>query len=98
MGRVVFAIEVPRKVGAYLIHVKYRLMTPGPTAIPESVLAKFSEPIIHHRTSMFESEFKQLRDHLQWLFQTKNDVLTLTATGTGAMEAAVTNLFQKVMR
>ena len=70
-------------------------MTPGPTAIPESVLAKFSEPIIHHRTSMFESEFKQLRDHLQWLFQTKNDVLTLTATGTGAMEAAVTNLLSR---
>jgi aspartate aminotransferase-like enzyme len=73
--------------------LKYRLMTPGPTTIPEKVLAKFAEPIIHHRTSLFEAEFKQLRDHLQWLFQTKNDVLTLTATGTGAMEATITNLF-----
>ncbi len=68
-------------------------MTPGPTAIPESVLAKFAEPVIHHRTSLFESEFKQFQDHLKWLFQTREEVLTLTCTGTGAMEAAVANLF-----
>lgn len=71
---------------------KYRLLTPGPTAIPEKVLAKFAEPIIHHRTSIFEAEFKQVQDHLQWLFETRQTVLSLTATGSGAMEAAVTNL------
>jgi aspartate aminotransferase-like enzyme len=72
---------------------KIRLLTPGPTAIPESVLAKFAEPVIHHRTTLFEAEFKQLQDHLQWLFQTRQPVLTLTCTGTGGMEAAVANLF-----
>lgn len=72
---------------------KYRLLTPGPTAIPESVLAKFAEPIVHHRTSLFEAQFKEVQDHLGWLFETKQPVLTLTATGTGAMEAAVCNLF-----
>jgi aspartate aminotransferase-like enzyme len=72
---------------------KIRLLTPGPTAIPESVLAKFSEPVIHHRTSLFESEFKALQDHLGWLFQTRREVLTLTCTGTGAMEAAVAGVF-----
>ena len=72
---------------------KIRLLTPGPTAIPESVLAKFAEPVIHHRTSLFETEFKQFQDHLKWLFQTREEVLTLTCTGTGAMEAAVANLF-----
>ncbi len=72
---------------------KIRLLTPGPTAIPESVLSKFSEPVIHHRTSLFEAEFKQLQDHLKWLFQTRECVLTLTCTGTGAMEAAVAGLF-----
>ncbi|MBS1959615.1 MAG: alanine--glyoxylate aminotransferase family protein [Bdellovibrionales bacterium] len=72
---------------------KYRLLTPGPTAIPENVLAKFAEPIIHHRTSLFEVQFKKVQDNLQWLFQTKQPVLTLTATGTGAMDATVTNLF-----
>jgi len=72
---------------------KIRLLTPGPTAIPESVLSKFAEPVIHHRTSLFEASFRQLQDHLKWLFQTGQEVLTLTCTGTGAMEAAVSNLF-----
>jgi aspartate aminotransferase-like enzyme len=72
---------------------KIRLLTPGPTAIPESVLSKFAEPVIHHRTSLFEARFKKLQDHLGWLFQTREPVLTLTATGSGAMEAAVANLF-----
>ncbi len=68
-------------------------MTPGPTAIPETVLSKFAEPIPHHRTTIFEAQFKQVQDHLGWLFQTSQPVLTLTATGTGAMEAAAANLF-----
>jgi aspartate aminotransferase-like enzyme len=72
---------------------KFRLLTPGPTSIPEKVLAKFAEPVVHHRTSIFEETFRKFQDHLQWLFQTKQPVLTLTATGTGAMEAAVANLF-----
>ncbi len=74
---------------------KIRLLTPGPTAIPGNVLSKFAEPVIHHRTSLFESEFGRLQDHLKWLFQTASDVLTLTCTGTGAMEAAVANLFSR---
>ena len=72
---------------------KMRLLTPGPTMIPERVLAKFAEPVVHHRTSIFEKEFKEVQELLKWLFETKNPVLTLTATGTGAMDATVTNLF-----
>ena len=72
---------------------KFRLLTPGPTTIPEKVLAKFAEPVLHHRTTIFEETFKELQELLQWLFQTKQPVLTLTVTGTGAMEAAVCNLF-----
>lgn len=72
---------------------KIRLLTPGPTAIPESVLSKFAEPIVHHRTTLFEAQFKTFQDDLQWLFQTKSLVLTLTATGTGAMDATICNLF-----
>lgn len=74
---------------------KFRLLTPGPTAIPESVLSVLGEPMIHHRTSLFEEQFKKLQDLLKWLFQTKEEVLSLTCTGTGAMEAAVCNLFSK---
>ncbi len=72
---------------------KFRLLTPGPTAVPEKVYAKFAEPIVHHRTSLFESQFKQLREQLQWLFQTRQPVLVLSASGTGSMDAAVSNLF-----
>jgi len=72
---------------------KFRLLTPGPTAIPERVLAKFAEPVVHHRTTLFEAQLKQVQEHLLWLFQTKQTVLTLTASGTGAMDATVSNLF-----
>ena len=72
---------------------KFRLLTPGPTTIPEKVLAKFAEPIMHHRTTLFENDFKELQQLLKWLFETDQLVLTLTATGSGAMEATVSNLF-----
>jgi aspartate aminotransferase-like enzyme len=74
---------------------KIYLMTPGPTPIPESVLAAMSLPIIHHRTPAFIEIFKQVQEDLKKVFQTKQDVLLLTASGTGGMEATVCNLFRK---
>ena len=74
---------------------KTYLLTPGPTPIPESVSAIFSKPIIHHRTPAFEAIFQDVRLGLKYLYQTKQDVLLLTATGTGAMDAAVSNLFNR---
>lgn len=74
---------------------KTYLLTPGPTPVPESVLSVMSRPIIHHRTPPFESLFQDVRNDLKFIFQTKQDVLILAASGTGAMEAAVTNLFKK---
>lgn len=74
---------------------KTYLMTPGPTQIPESVLSIFARPIIHHRTPAFEALFEDVRAGLKYVFQTKSDVLVLTCTGTGAMDAAVSNLFRR---
>src|SRR4051812_6664972 len=74
---------------------KKYLLTPGPTTIPERILAVFGQPIIHHRTESFQKLFAEVRQGLQFLFQTKQDVLTLTSSGTGAMEAAVSNLFSR---
>lgn len=71
---------------------KYRLLTPGPTEIPERVLSRFSEPILHHRTKLFEDLFKEFSAQLKQLFQTEQEVLVLSSTGTGAMEASVANL------
>jgi aspartate aminotransferase-like enzyme len=74
---------------------KTYLLTPGPTQIPDSVLATFARQIVHHRTAAFEKVFEEVRAGLKFLFQTKQEVLILTATGTGAMDAAVSNLFKR---
>ena len=74
---------------------KTYLLTPGPTPIPESVAAGFARPIIHHRTAAFEKLFEDVRKGLKYLYQTRQEVLMLAASGTGAMEAAVSNLFKK---
>lgn len=74
---------------------KNHLLTPGPTQIPESVRAIFSMPIIHHRTPAFISLFGEVQTELKYLFQTKQDVLLLTCTGTGAMDATIANLFRR---
>jgi aspartate aminotransferase-like enzyme len=74
---------------------KSYLLTPGPTPIPESISAILAQPIIHHRTPAFESIFQNVKQGLKVLFQTQNEVLVLTTSGTGAMEAALTNLFSR---
>jgi aspartate aminotransferase-like enzyme len=52
-----------------------------------------AEPIIHHRTPQFGALFAEVEQGLKWLFQTEEDVVILAASGSGGMEAAVTNLF-----
>jgi len=71
---------------------KYYLLSPGPTPVPEHVLAGAAEPIIHHRTAEFSTIFMETTEGLKFVFGTKEDVYILTSSGTGAMEAAVANL------
>jgi aspartate aminotransferase-like enzyme len=67
------------------------LMTPGPTPVaPETQLA-MAQPIIHHRSPQFMDILAEVREGLKYLFQTEQEVLLFTATGTGAMEGAVAN-------
>jgi len=70
---------------------KYYLMAPGPTPVPSQVLLAMAQPIIHHRTAEYEALFAKVREGLKWLIQTKQETIVLVASGTGAMEAAVTN-------
>ncbi|HUL32198.1 MAG TPA: alanine--glyoxylate aminotransferase family protein [Thermodesulfobacteriota bacterium] len=74
---------------------KKYLFSPGPTMLPPNVLLKMAEPIMHHREPEFEQIFSEIREGLKYLFQTKNEVLTFTSSGTGAMEGAVSNLLSK---
>jgi aspartate aminotransferase-like enzyme len=71
--------------------IKRYLLAPGPTPVPPEVLLAMARPIIHHRAPEFAQLFGEVRNDLQWLFQTGNDVLTLASSGTGGMEGAVAN-------
>lgn len=71
--------------------LKRYLLAPGPTPVPPEVLLAMARPMIHHRAPEFDKLFAEVRDGLKWLFQTKNDVLILAASGTGGMEGSVSN-------
>ena len=71
--------------------LKRYLLAPGPTPVPPEVLLAMARPIIHHRAPEFDKLFAEVRDGLKWLFQTKQDVLMLAASGTGGMECSVSN-------
>jgi len=70
---------------------KYYLLSPGPTPVPENVLAAAAEPIIHHRTPEFSKILIDTSEDIKYVFGTKEDVFILTSSGTGAMETAVVN-------
>ena len=70
---------------------KPRLMTPGPAMVPEDVLLELARPVIHHRSAEAKEVITEVAADLKEVFQTRNDVMILTASGTGAMEAAVVN-------
>ena len=71
---------------------KKYLFTPGPTMLPQEIMLKMAAPIIHHREDEYKRIFQEVREGLRYLFQTKNEVLVFTSSGTGAMEGAVCNL------
>jgi serine---pyruvate transaminase len=68
-------------------------MSPGPTPIPPEVSAAGALPIIHHRTSEFGEVFTRVNENLKKVFLTENDIFTYAASGTGAFEGAIQNLF-----
>jgi serine---pyruvate transaminase len=73
--------------------MKPRLFTPGPTPVPPRVMLRMAEPLIHHRSPGFREMMARVNGNLQYLFQTERPVLTLAASGTGGMEAAIVSLF-----
>lgn len=73
--------------------MKKRLFTPGPTPVPEHVMLKMAEPIIHHRNPEFNEVLTRVNQNLKYLFQTEQPVLTLTSSGTGGVESTFVSLF-----
>src|SRR2546430_917345 len=69
--------------------MKGRLLTPGPTPVPEETLLELARPVFYHRSAQFRQLLAEVTEDLQYVFCTKNPVFTLTASGTGGMEAAL---------
>jgi len=67
------------------------LMIPGPTPVPEAALLALAKHPIGHRTSEFSNLMAEVTQNLKWLHQTESDVLMLTTSGTGAVEAGIIN-------
>src|SRR5262245_2537798 len=73
------------------MRMKQRLLAPGPTMVPEETLLELARPVTYHRTPQFRQTLAEVLEDLQYVYCTKNPVIPLTASGTGAMEAAVAN-------
>lgn len=71
--------------------MKQRLLTPGPTPVPEETLLELAKPVFFHRTAEFRQMLAEVLEDLQYVYRTRNPVLPLTASGTGALEAALVN-------
>ena len=74
---------------------KLNLMIPGPTPVPENVLSCMSKHPIGHRSGDFQEIVRKTTEQLKWLHQTTADVLTITGSGTAAMEAGIINTLSK---
>jgi aspartate aminotransferase-like enzyme len=68
------------------------LFTPGPTRVPPRVQQAMARPMCHHRTEQFRSALKDVSEGIQYVMHTGSPVIVLTASGTGAMEAALANV------
>jgi aspartate aminotransferase-like enzyme len=74
-----------------MIH-KTRLFTPGPTPLLPAAQFAMAAADMHHRTPEFRALFQKVLAQLKVFIGTQNDVLLLSSSGTGAMEASVSNL------
>lgn len=74
---------------------KNRMLTPGPTPLPEAARLALAQDMIHHRKAQFGRIMGEAQQKLRLLFGTEQPVLPLSCSGTGAMTAAVYSLFKK---
>ena len=72
-------------------HDDLLIMIPGPTGLPPEVRAALARPAIGHRGSAFAEIIRECTEGVKHVFQTGNDLLILTSSGTGGLEAAVVN-------
>lgn len=74
---------------------QYTLFTPGPTEVPDFVLQASAQSLVYHREANFSNIYQAVIQQLKAVFKTNGRVFIFTASGTGAMEAAVANLVSR---
>ena len=74
---------------------KKLIMLPGPTNVPERVMNAMMTPVMGHRTPDFSALMKNIVEKSKQVYQTSGDIIVFTASGTGAVEAAITNIVRK---
>ncbi len=67
------------------------LRIPGPTPVPADILEAVGRPMVNHRGREFAALIQRVTERLRQFYLTSGDVLILSASGTGGMEAAVVN-------
>src|ERR671935_1387905 len=75
--------------------MEYLVMLPGSTNVPNRVMNAMLAPIINHRSDDFRVLYKAIIEKTQKVFETDNDIVLLTTSGTGGVEASVVNLVRK---
>src|ERR671930_637698 len=75
--------------------MEYLVMLPGSTNVPNRVMNAMLAPIINHRSDDFRVLYKDIIEKTQKVFETDNDIVLLTTSGTGGVEASVVNLIRK---
>lgn len=75
--------------------MEYLSMLPGPTNVPNRVMRAMLAPIINHRSDDFVELYTDVVTKTQKVFETSNDIVALSASGTGAVEAGVINIVKK---
>lgn len=72
---------------------KEYLMIPGPTPVPEKILAAMARQMIGHRGPVFKEIYKECEEGIKWAHQTSGDIMFIAGSGTAGMEASVANMF-----
>ena len=67
------------------------LRIPGPTFVPQAVLAASARPMINHRGPEFAAMLERITDGMRPYFGTTSDIVILSTAGTGGLEAAIAN-------
>ncbi len=78
-----------------VVNLRQLIMIPGPTNVSARVLHAMSRPVINHRGPEFHALYDRILANLRYAFETKGDVFTLSASGTGGVEAVVANVVHR---